>query len=90
MSIESLTKTTVTPADVQGLFEDLVNDIANPNHPKSPDVPMAMMRFLAILESASDDMRSYMIEKAGEYTFLQTEHFRKALNEYKKLAIRSR
>ena len=87
MKLNDLLKPGITPADVQGLFEDLVNDLANPNHPKSSDAPASMMRFLAILESASDDMRAYLIEKAGEYAFLQTPEFRKALSEYKQSAL---
>lgn len=87
MKLDDLLKPNTTPADVQGLFEDLVNDLANPSHSKSDDAPAIMMRFLAVLESANDDMRAYLIEKAGEYTFLQTPEFRKALKDFKQSAL---
>lgn len=47
-----------------------------------------MMRFLAILESANDEMRAYLLDKAGEYAFLQTSEFRRAFNDYKRSALR--
>lgn len=83
MTIFDLLGKELNPLDVQGAFEDLIDDLTNPTHSKNDETPAVMMRLLMLLENANEDMRAYLIEKAQEYAFLHTDEFRAGLKRFK-------